>query len=313
MKLDYDGYRDIRFRKDQALLGAPFKMEMFHPGFLFTRPVRISVVKNGVAEQVPYAAAMFEYGKNRFDPPLPRDLGFAGFRIHYPLNRPGVDDELIVFLGIELFSVPRSGQHYGLSARGIAIGSGEPNEKFPEFTEFWIEQPDDRSKRITIWALLDGPSLAGAYQFVVYPGEFTTVDTTVTLYPRREIERLGIAPLTSMFFFGENDRRRRRLPARGARLRRSAAELRRRRMAVAPARQPAGHHRRLFLTRTPRGFGLIQRDRDFDAPPGSGTRAELRPSAWIAPRGDWGDGTYELVEIPAEHRDRRQHRRVLGR
>ncbi len=102
-KLDYDGYRDIRFRKDQALLGAPFKMEMFHPGFLFTRPVRISVVKNGAVEQVPYAAGMFDYGKNRFDPPLPRDLGFAGFRIHYPLNRPGVDDELIVFLGSSYF------------------------------------------------------------------------------------------------------------------------------------------------------------------------------------------------------------------
>ena len=144
-KLDYDGYRDIRFRKDQALLGAPFKMEMFHPGFLFTRPVRISVVKNGAAEQVPYAAGMFDYGKNRFDPPLPRDLGFAGFRLHYPLNRPGVDDELIVFLGSSYFRFLGRGQHYGLSARGIAIGSGEPNEEFPDFTEFWIEQPDDRS------------------------------------------------------------------------------------------------------------------------------------------------------------------------
>ena len=142
-KLDYDGYRDIRFRKDQALLGAPFKMEMFHPGFLFTRPVRISIVKNGAVEQVPYAAGMFDYGKNRFDPPLPRELGFAGFRIHYPLNHPSVDDELIVFLGSSYFRFLGRGQHYGLSARGIAIGSGESNEEFPEFREFWIEQPDE--------------------------------------------------------------------------------------------------------------------------------------------------------------------------
>ncbi len=301
-KLDYDGYRDIRFRKDQALLGAPFKMEMFHPGFLFTRPVRISIVKNGAAEPVPYAAAMFDYGKNRFDPPLPRDLGFAGFRLHYPLNRPGVDDELIVFLGSSYFRFLGRGQHYGLSARGIAIGSGEPNEEFPEFTEFWIEQPDERSKRITIWALLDGPSLAGAYQFVVYPGEFTTVDTTVTLYPRREIKRLGIAPLTSMFFISENDRRFKDdfrpevHDSDGLLVHNGSGEW-----IWRPLRNPASVNIASFLDKNPRGFGLMQRDRAFEHYEDLEARYDLRPSYFVETVGDWGEGRIELVELPSSN------------
>ncbi|MCP8940746.1 glucan biosynthesis protein G [Alsobacter sp. SYSU M60028] len=298
--LTYDGYRDIRFRKSEALLGGPFTMEMFHPGFLYTRLVRLNIVRDGVAEPVPYEASLFDYGHNTFNPPLPRDLGYAGFRLHAPLNRPDVQDELIVFLGASYFRFLGRGQRYGLSARGIAVGSGEPNEEFPEFREFWVQEPAAGDQSAMIWALLDGPSLAGAYQFIVTPGEFTTVEVTATLYARREVPRLGIAPLTSMFYVSENDRRFKDdfrpevHDSDGLLVHTGGGEW-----LWRPLRNPATPRISSFADVNPRGFGLMQRDRAFEHYEDLEARYDLRPSYFVETIGDWGEGRVELVELPA--------------
>ncbi|CAM5761257.1 glucan biosynthesis protein [Bosea minatitlanensis] len=301
-RLDYDSWRDIRFRPDRALLaqnGSPFRMQMFHPGFLFTRPITVNVVRDGVPTPVPYAANLFDYGKVRFEKPLPVNLGFAGFRLHYPLNDPRVLDELISFIGASYFRVLGREQRYGLSARGIAIGAGTGSEEFPVFREFWVEQPAAAAERIVVNALLDSPSLTGAYRFTIYPEVDTVVEVAATLFPRKPIEKLGLAPLTSMFFTGENDRRffedyRPELhDSDGLMIHSGSGEW-----LWRPLRNPKQQAVSSFGERGPRGFGLMQRDRNFDHYQDLDLAYERRPSYWVEPQGDWGEGVIELIEMP---------------
>ncbi|SDH53081.1 MULTISPECIES: glucan biosynthesis protein [Bosea] len=301
-KLDYDSWRDIRFRPERALLaqnGSPFRMQMFHPGFLFTRPVTVNVVRDGVPMPVPYAANLFDYGRVKFDKPLPVNLGFAGFRLHYPLNDPRVFDELISFIGASYFRVLGRGQRYGLSARGLAIGAGTTAEEFPVFREFWIEQPAANAERIIIHTLLDSPAVTGAYRFTIYPDLDTVMEVAATLYPRAPIEKLGLAPLTSMFFTGENDRRffddfRSELhDSDGLMIHSSSGEW-----IWRPLRNPKQQAVSSFVERNLRGFGLMQRDRTFEHYQDLDLSYELRPSYWIEPQGDWGEGVVELIEMP---------------
>ena len=304
-KLDYDGWRDIRFRPDKALLGAgggPFRMQMHHLGFLFKQAVTVNIIRDGVPTPVPYSASLFDYGKNKFDRPLPVNLGFAGFRISYPLNDPRQQDELVSFLGASYFRFLGRGQRFGLSARGLALGptpnSAQP-EEFPSFREFWIEQPASAAERVVIHALLDSPSVTGAYQFIVYPAQESVIDVTVTLFARRTLNRVGIAPLTSMFFVGENDRRftadfRPEMhDSDGLLMQTGAGEW-----IWRPLRNPAQPATSSFMDSNPRGFGLMQRDRVFEHYQDLDLGYESRPSYWIEPRGDWGDGRIDLVELP---------------
>jgi glucans biosynthesis protein len=302
-RLDFDSWRDIRFRQDRSLLaqtGSAFRMQMFHPGFLFTRPVAVNVIRDGVATPVPYAASLFDYGRVRFDKPLPVNLGFAGFRLHYPLNDPRILDELISFIGASYFRVLGRDQRYGLSARGLSIGAGVPGgEEFPMFREFWVEAPAANADRVTVYALLDSASVAGAYRFHIYPDVDSVLDVSVTLFPRRAIERLGLAPLTSMFFTGENDRRfhddfRSELhDSDGLMIHSGTGEW-----IWRPLRNPRQQAASSFVERNVRGFGLMQRDRVFEHYQDLDLAYELRPSYWIEPQGDWGDGAVELIELP---------------
>ncbi len=301
-RLDFDAWRDIRFRPERALLAqnsSPFRMQMFHPGFLFTRPVVVNVVRDGVATPVPYSANLFDYGRVKFEKPLPVNLGFAGFRLHYPLNDPRIFDELISFIGASYFRVLGREQRYGLSARGLSIGAGVPGEEFPMFREFWVEAPAANAERVTIYALLDSPSVTGAYRFHVYPDVDAVVDVGATLFPRSPIDKLGLAPLTSMFFTGENDRRfhddfRTELhDSDGLMIHSGTGEW-----IWRPLRNPRQQAISSFVERNVRGFGLMQRDRVFEHYQDLDLNYELRPSYWIEPQGDWGEGVVELIEIP---------------
>lgn len=302
-RLDFDAWRDIRFRPERALLaqtGSRFRMQMFHPGFLFSRPVVVNVVRDGVATPVPYSAGLFDYGRVKFDKPLPVNLGFAGFRLHFPLNDPRVMDELISFIGASYFRLLGRDQRYGLSARGLSIGAGVPGgEEFPVFREFWVEAPAAGAERVTVYALLDSASVTGAYRFHIYPDVDSVLDVSATLFPRRPIEKLGLAPLTSMFFTGENDRRfhddfRTELhDSDGLMIHSGTGEW-----IWRPLRNPRQQAVSSFVERDLRGFGLMQRDRVFEHYQDLDLAYELRPSYWIEPKGDWGEGVVELIEMP---------------
>ncbi|MFO1151950.1 MAG: glucan biosynthesis protein G [Alsobacter sp.] len=297
-RLSYDQYRDIRFRPEKALLDGPFRLQLFHAGFLFTQPVAIAIVRDGVSTPLAYDPGLFELGQNRFADPLPKDLGFAGFRLHYPLNDPGVLDELVVFQGASYFRFLGRGQHYGLSTRGLALGSGHPGEEFPSFRRFWIEDPEPGARSVVIHALLDGPSVTGAYRFAVYPDVSTAVDVEATLFARRELSHLGLAPLTSMFWTSENDRRIRTdfrpevHDSDGLLLHTGAGEW-----IWRPLRNPAGTRISTFVDDAPKGFGLMQRERNFEQYEDLEARYDLRPSYWVEPRGRWPAGAVTLVEL----------------
>lgn len=302
-KLDFDSWREIRFRPERSLLSAPnapFQLQMFHLGHLFTRPVTVNVVRDGIPTPVPYAANLFDHGRTKFDKPLPVNLGFAGFRIHHALNDPRVMDELISFIGGSYFRFLGRGQRYGLSARGLAIGAGvKDGEEFPFFREFWIETPQPGAERATVHALMDSVSVTGAYQFHIYPGRDSVLEVTATLFARKRIDKLGLAPLTSMFFTGENDRRyfddfRTELhDSDGLLIHSGTGEW-----IWRPLRNPKEQAVSAFVEKSVKGFGLMQRDRVFEHYQDLDLAYELRPSYWIEPDGDWGEGHVELIELP---------------
>jgi glucans biosynthesis protein len=301
--MTYDQWRDIRFRPDQALWrdqNLPFQVQFFHPGLYYDRTVQMNIVDDEGAHAVPFSIKRFDYGKNTFADRIPADIGYAGFRIHYPLKNPNYLDEVIVFLGASYFRALGRDNVYGLSARGLAVDTVEPSgEEFPVFTEFWLVTPKPNDNHLVVYALLDSRSVSGAYRFDIKPGERTTVDVEARLFPRRQVAKLGIAPLTSMFFFGENTTRRfddfrpEVHDSDGLLLHFANGEW-----LWRPLDNPTRINVSSFSTRDPHGFGLIQRDRDFANHQDIETRAELRPSAWIEPRGAWGAGHVELVEIP---------------
>jgi glucans biosynthesis protein len=303
-QITYDQWRDVRFRPERALWRdkrLPFQVQFFHPGLYYDRVVGISVVDDRGAQMVPFSPNDFDYGRNDFASRVPQNLGFAGFRVHAPIKSKTYFDEVIVFLGATYFRAVGKQEVFGLSARGLAIDTALPGgEEFPYFREFWLVKPAAGAKRMVIYALLDSPSVTGAYQFSIQPGEQTAVSVDARLFPRGAIEKLGIAALTSMFHHGENsprleDFRPEVHDSDGLLLNFGSGEW-----LWRPLDNPRELRVSSFRTVHPRGFGLIQRDRNFDHYQDLETRPELRPSAWVAPHGDWGEGRIELVEIPTK-------------
>lgn len=303
-RLSYDQHRDIRFRRDRALhLGdGTFRVEFFHQGFLFNESVGVNLVRSDGIRPVAYDPAMFDFGANGFAPADTEGLGFAGVRLHYPLHRPDYWDELAVFLGASYFRVLGRNQQYGLSARALAIDTAAPGgEEFPSFRAFWIVEPPEGADRITIFALVDGPSVAGAYRFEIAAGTTTAVEVEAMLVPRKAIGKLGLAPLSSMFLNGENQRRiaddfRPEVhDSDGLWMHRGNGEW-----LWRPLTNPRSLRVSAFLDTNPRGFGLMQRDRAFASYQDPEAAYQRRPSYWVEPKGEWGEGWVELVEIPTD-------------
>jgi len=300
--LTYDQYRDIRFRPDHSLWRdqkLPFEVQFFHPGFVNTETVKIHEVDaSGAAREIRFDTANFDYGHNK-PPSKALASGYSGLRVHFPINNASHKDEVIVFQGASYFRAIGKDQRYGLSARGLAVDTvGAGAEEFPRFTEFWLEKPAADATSLTITALLDSRSVTGAYRFVVTPGQDTVVDVQARLFLRKDIRTLGIAPLTSMFFSGENqpqpgDFRPEVHDSDGLMVQTGSGEW---------LWRPLGNPRHILVTSfsapaSVKGFGLMQRDRAYTSYEDDEARYELRPSAWITPVGDWGPGRVELVQL----------------
>lgn len=299
------GYRQIRFRGDQALWHAeeqPFRIVFSHLGWLYQHPVAVNLVDGAEVLTVPYRQDMFDFGEDGFAKDLPDDLGFAGFRVHHSLADPAHYPEIASFDGSSRFRFVGHGQVYGAAARALAIDTATSNgEEIPQFREFWLKRPTPDAAEMTIYAILDSPGLSAAYQFVFRPGAVATMDVRAVLFPRRTIEKLGIAPLSSMFLFGEGGRRgfddyRPEVhDSDGLLIYNGRGEWLWRPLANHPSLQISA-----FLDENPRGFGLLQRDRDPQDYQDLGAEYERRPSLWVEPIGDWGPGWVELVEIPSD-------------
>jgi glucans biosynthesis protein len=300
--LSYDAYRAIRFRPESALWrqeDLPFQVQFFHRGFLFADRVDVYEVSQGRAKPIRYSPDRFSFG----DTPLPKadgSLGFAGFRLHHRLNRGDYFDEVAVFLGASYFRAVAKGQVFGLSARGLSINTADPKgEEFPAFRSFWIERPAQGTQSIVVHALLDSPSTTAAYRFTLRPGETTVNDIELALYPRVEIAQAGLGTLTSMFFFDSQDRagiddfRPAVHDSSGLAIHTGHGERLWRPLANPRDLQVSG-----FVDNNVRGFGLLQRQREFRHFEDLEAQYEKRPSAWVEPIGDWGEGRVLLFEIP---------------
>ncbi|HYX74468.1 MAG TPA: glucan biosynthesis protein G [Steroidobacteraceae bacterium] len=303
--LTYDQYRDIRFRPASALWRgqALFEVQFFHRGYRVRQRVNVFEVTPAGAGLVEYSPRLFTFGRLMKTPKLSTDVGFAGFRIHYPLQSPNYKDELLVFLGASYFRVLGRNQHYGASARGLAIDTAaQSGEEFPTFTDFWLVRPQPSDRSLTIYALLDSRSVTGAYQFEVHPGEVTQVEVHCDLYPRRNIAKLGVAPLTSMFLYGE-DGSGRRFDDFRPQVHDSDGlmnETGHGQWIWRPLANPRELRVNRFMDQDPRGFGLVQRDRNFAHYEDVESQYQSRPSYWVQPLGNWGKGGVELVEIPSD-------------
>lgn len=307
--LNYDQYRGIRFRRDKDPLKGKgrFSMDLLPPGAIFYEPVNISIVRDGVPQKLGFDPHLLEFDPSQFpdgaDLDTKGEMGWSGFRLRTVLNRPGVMDEFLVFQGASYFRAVARGTLYGLSARGLAIKTGSPDgEEFPLFTDFWIHEPDETSDWVRIHAVLDSKSLTAAFQFDVNPGAVTMIRTRVAVFPRVELRETGIAPLTSMFWFSPASRRNvdDYRPAvhdsDGLQMHTGAGQALWRTLASHKNLQISS-----FVDRDPDGFGLIQRNRDFTDYQDAEAMYHLRPSAWIQPEGDWGEGEVRLIEIPVEN------------
>ena len=305
LELSYDQYRDIRFKPDKSIWrnrDLPFELQLFHTGLYFKHPVRINLITASGVQPYPFKPELFDYGRlnPQLDPSKYRDIGYAGLRIHTHLNNPEYKDEVLVFQGASYFRALGKGQRYGLSARGLAVDTAMlSGEEFPNFTEFWVAWPRAKDQHLVIYALLDSKSVTGAYRFELRPGVTTEMEVKSRVFLRQGVAKLGIAPLTSMYLFGENQR--------------AATEDYRPEVHDSDGLmvltgngewiwRPLTNPKRLivtsFATTNPKGFGLMQRDRTWDRYEDLEARYELRPSAWVAPKGDWGPGRVELVMIP---------------
>lgn len=301
--LKYDTYRSIRFVTEKAPWRPeklPFEAQFFHRGFLYRDRVEIYEVAEGKAQPIAYAPDMFTLADQPMRPS--GNLGFAGFRLHGPMNRPDYYDEVCAFLGASYFRAVGKNQIYGLSARGLALKTADKGgEEFPGFRAFWIEKPGKNASSIVVHALLDSVSASAAFRFTIRPGEATVFDVEMALYPRVDITQAGIAPLTSMFYFDAHDRddvddfRPAVHDSDGLAITTGRDER-----LWRPLNNPKNLQVSTFSDNNPRGFGLLQRDRKFSTYEDLEARYERRPSLWVEPIGDWGEGEVFLVEIPTQ-------------
>ncbi len=301
--MKFADYQKIRFLQDKAEWAnekTPFKVSFYHQGMHFDTPVKINEVTSTSVNEIKYDPSRFDFGDVKVDPKSTANLGYAGFRVTYPINKDDKQDEIMTMLGASYFRVIGKGQVYGLSARGMAIDTAMPSgEEFPRFTEFWIEHPSPDDNHLVIFALLDSPRATGAYKLTLRPGTNTLVDVQSRMYLREKVGKLGVAPLTSMYLFGANQ------PSKVLNYRRELHDSSGLSIQAANGEwiwRPLNNPKHLaissFSVENPRGFGLLQRGRNFSHYEDLDDRYDKRPSAWIEPKGDWGKGTVDLVEIP---------------
>ena len=301
-KLGYDQYRALRTKPETALWrdSGLFRIEFFPAGFIYDRPVDIGVVENGNVTPVVIGSGQFDLSDSGLKEP-PKELALAGFKVTFPLDRPDKFDEVIAFLGASYFRLIGRGQTYGSSARGLAIDTATDRpEEFPTFRAFWLVKPAPNAQELTVWALLDSPGASGAFAFVIRPGARTVVETKAVLFLRHDVSLLAIAPLTSMYFAGKtspprDDYRPEIHDADGLSMLTGHGER-----IWRPLANPSALAVSSFSDTNPRGFGLMQRERSFTQYQDSAARLETRPSLWVEPIGDWGDGEVRLVEIPSQ-------------
>jgi len=305
LDMTYQDYQTRWFRNRDALwsdTNRSYNVDFFLPGLYFPRPIQINTVANNTAERVPFDLSLFDKTDKAPDLSIDDSLGYSGLRLRTELDQPNLKNEFCVYQGASYFRAIGLGNAYGLSARGLALKTGDPmGEEFPEFIEFWLESPAPGQRNMVIHALLNSPSVTGAYRFDITPGENCTMEIEATLFARDELSHVGLGPLTSMFLFDQTNRTRFDdfRPAvhdsDGLLVQNGHGEI-----LWRPLANPKQLQISSFVDENPLGFGLMQRARKFSDFADLEANYHKRPCLWVEPKGDWGKGAVTLVEIPAD-------------
>ncbi len=300
--LSYEAYAAIQAKSSSLIWSQDnvgFVLEPLHRGYIFTAPVQINLVDGGQATKVAYDAGNFIFGGVNMSAP-PANLDFSGFRVLYR-GDDGSLSELAIFQGGTFFRSKAPGQNYGVMARALAVRPGDPREEIPNFRAIWIEKPSRAANVLVIHALVDSESLTGAFRFTLHPGDAVIIDTECTLFPRTDIDVLGLGAMGASTLFSALDRRD------ADDVRNAVAEISGLQILTGggewlwrPATNRANLQISEFVDHNPRGFGFLQRGRTFEQFHDDIQHWELRPSLWIEPIGDWGAGSVELLEIPSD-------------
>jgi periplasmic glucans biosynthesis protein len=301
--LNNQQYQAIQYKTDSTVWKnehLAHQIQFFHTGFQYKTPVEIRIIDGGKARNFKYSTSLFDFLAPVGAPSAETQSGFSGFRAFTPLTRPDAFEEYLVFQGASYFRAIATAQNFGMSARGICINTAQTaGEEFPVFRSFWIQKPAQGDRHLMLYALLDGPSLSGVYKFRVEPGRTTAMEVECTLFPRKPLDHVGIAPLTSMYYYGyadstrPDDYRPNVHNSDGLLVWGGNGEW-----IWRPLVNPERLQYTAFADRNPKGFGLMQRERDFNAYQDIDAGFGSRPGVWIEPLGDWGEGTIDLVELP---------------
>jgi len=303
-QISYEDYVSIWFDPRNALWNdepdTPVKLDVFSPGLYFPTPIGLAAVEDGVARPLLFDLGLFDKTDKFPDLPIDDTLGYSGLRLRAELEKAGVFQEFAVFQGASYFRAIGTGNIYGLSARGLAIDTAGPNgEEFPEFRAFWLEKPAPGEQTFVLHALLDSPSCTGAYRFAITPGDALVMDVDARIFPRVDMNNVGIGPLTSMFQYDETNRSRFTdwRPAihdsDGLSILNGAGES-----LWRPLANPTNLQISAFVDTNPKGFGLMQRAQDYEDFADLEALYHRRPGVWVEPKGDWGEGAVSLIEIP---------------
>ncbi|MFO1071486.1 MAG: glucan biosynthesis protein D [Geminicoccaceae bacterium] len=306
-QLDYDAHGKLRFRPEDALFAngpGPFPVTFQFVGGFFPKTVRMFALEHDQAREILYSPDYFTVREDSPARQLPPDANaFAGLWLQE--SRLQGDwtkrEPWATFLGASYFRAVGELGQVGMSARGVAlnVASGIP-EEFPDFVAHWIAPGATENDPVVLHSLLDGPSICGAYRFFIFRTKGVVMDIEKHLFLRQDIDRLGIAPLTSMFWYAEYGREKMAdwrpevHDSDGLAIWNGAGER-----IWRPLNNPTRVFHTSYLDQAPRGFGLIQRDRSFDHYL-DGVGYDKRPSTWVEPIGDWGRGMVQLVEIPTD-------------
>lgn len=301
--LNYDQYIGIRALPSAFIWsgeGRGFAVEPLHRGFVFSAPVLLYTVEDGAVRRIAYERTRFDFGRLNVPANL-GDLGYSGFRLYTSSWGPQ-PLEFALVQGASFFRALARGQGYGVVARALTLRPAEARgEEFPFFRAFWLERPAPGTNALVAHALIDSESVTGAVRMTFRPGDMTIVDVETTLFPRASLDHVGLGGIGSSYFFGPNDRRGSEdvrvavHKSKGLQMLNGSGEW-----LWRPLRNPQTLQISAFVDRNPRGFGLLQRERDYGAFQDDQQRWERQPSLWIEPIGEWSEGAVQLIEIPSE-------------
>lgn len=303
--LTHEQYSGIRSRPERLVWSGEnpgLILEPLHRGSIYSAPVHVSVIENGMTRKLVYSPARYDFGKLQAPPGTIGDIGFSGVRILGLSTDLPVPREIATFQGASFLRSLARGQVPGAVSRALALRTGEPKgEEIPFFRALWIEKPT-RGDLIAIHALLESDSVCAVYSYTIRVGDVTLVDTEATLFPRVALDNFGLAGMQASYLYGWTDRRAVDdtrpvvYEVAGLQMQTGNGEW-----VWRPVTNPKQLQISAFSADNPRGFGFVMRDRDFVSFQDHDNRYDLRPTLWVEPIGDWQAGVVQLVEIPSDN------------